>query len=85
MRIVRIFALTIMRIMRIMYLQGGGHMKSSEVLQRLRQEGFEQVGQRGSHIKMRHPDGRTTIIPHPKKDLPKGTLKAIEKQANISL
>ncbi|WP_245860301.1 type II toxin-antitoxin system HicA family toxin [Methanosarcina spelaei] len=25
--------------------------------------GFEQIRQKGSHLFLRHPDGRTTIIP----------------------
>ena len=35
----------------------------------------------GSHHKLRHEDGRTVIVPHPKKDLPTGTARAIAKQA----
>ena len=58
-------------------------MSSKEVLKRLRQEGFVKVSQKGSHVKMRHPDGRTTVVPDPKKDLPPGTLQSIEKQAKI--
>ncbi|MBU2610028.1 MAG: type II toxin-antitoxin system HicA family toxin [Chloroflexi bacterium] len=40
---------------------------------------------RGSHQHYKHPDkpGRVTI-PHPKKDLPKGTLRNICKQAGWS-
>ena len=57
-------------------------MNSKEVLQKLSQAGFVKVSQKGSHIKMRH-DGRMTIVPHPKKDLPPGTLHNIELQAKI--
>ena len=28
--------------------------------------GFQQVRQRGSHVFYRHPDGRTTTVPHHK-------------------
>lgn len=62
-----------------------GIMNSKEVLKRLRQEGFEEVSRKGSHVKMRHTDGRMTIVPDPRKDLPLGLLKAIEKQAKITL
>ena len=58
-------------------------MHSREVIQRLEKEGFAKVSQRGSHIKMRHPDGRMTIVPHPQKDLPPGTLRNIEAQARV--
>ena len=59
-------------------------MHSREVLTKLTQEGFEKVSQKGSHIKLRHPDGRMVIVPHPKQDLPTGTLRNIEKQAHIT-
>lgn len=35
---------------------------------------FAIISQKGSHIKMRHPDGRTVIIPN-HKSIKKGTLK----------
>ena len=58
-------------------------MSSREVLQKLTQAGFVKISQRGSHIKMRHPDGRMTIVPHPEKDLPPGTLRNIQAQAGV--
>jgi predicted RNA binding protein YcfA (HicA-like mRNA interferase family) len=40
--------------------------------------GFEKHHQVGSHIQMKHPDGRRTTIPyHPSQEIRKGTLKAI--------
>jgi predicted RNA binding protein YcfA (HicA-like mRNA interferase family) len=44
-----------------------------------------EVAKVGSHSQFRHPDkmGRVTV-PHPKKDLPIGTLKSIERQSGIS-
>ncbi len=36
--------------------------------------GFEIISQRGTHIKMRHSDGRVAIIPN-HKTVKKGTLK----------
>ncbi len=35
----------------------------SEVIHALNRIGFGQVGQRGSHVKLRHADGRTVIVP----------------------
>ncbi|CAD7049390.1 YcfA family protein [Pseudorhizobium banfieldiae] len=53
---------------------------SQKILSRLKREGFELVSVKGSHHKLRK--GTVTIIvPHPKKDLPLGTAKAIAKQA----
>lgn len=43
-------------------------------------EGFAVVSQNGSHVKLRK-DGKTVIVPHPKKDLPVGTARNIAKQA----
>jgi predicted RNA binding protein YcfA (HicA-like mRNA interferase family) len=37
---------------------------------------------RGSHHKLRKAD-RTVILPHPRKDLPLGTARAIDRQAGL--
>jgi predicted RNA binding protein YcfA (HicA-like mRNA interferase family) len=59
---------------------------SREVVRRLEADGWIRVGQRGSHLQLKHPSkpGRVTV-PHPKKDLPKGTLRSIERQSGVSL
>jgi len=56
-------------------------MHSRAVIKRLEAEGWVLVHARGSHFHYRHPDksGRVTV-PHPKKDLPVGTLRAIYRQ-----
>jgi predicted RNA binding protein YcfA (HicA-like mRNA interferase family) len=58
------------------------HMErdSKKIVKRLIAEGFELVSIKGSHHKFRK-DGRTVIIPHPKKDLPLGTARSIAKMA----
>jgi predicted RNA binding protein YcfA (HicA-like mRNA interferase family) len=53
---------------------------SRKIVKRLIAEGFEQISVKGSHHKFRR-DGRTVIVPHPKKDLPLGTARAIARQA----
>lgn len=53
---------------------------SKRIVKRLLADGFELVGIKGSHHKFRK-DGRTVIVPHPKKDLPSGTAKSIARQA----
>ncbi|MCR9074211.1 MAG: type II toxin-antitoxin system HicA family toxin [Alphaproteobacteria bacterium] len=61
-------------------------MKSAAIIQKLTKAGFEKVGQRGSHIKLHNPKtGLTTVVPHPKKDLPVGTVVAIERQTGVRL
>jgi predicted RNA binding protein YcfA (HicA-like mRNA interferase family) len=59
---------------------------SRDVLAALRADGWEQVAQKGSHINLKHSTkpGRVTV-PHPRRDLPIGTLKSIERQAGIKL
>ncbi len=37
------------------------------------------------HEKMVHPDGRVTVVFRHKGDIPKGTLKAIERQTQVKL
>lgn len=50
------------------------------IVKRLLDEGFELVGTKGSHHKFRK-DGRTVIVPHPRKDLPLGTARSIARMA----
>lgn len=61
-------------------------MSSREIIQRLRADGWYEVAQQGSHKQFKHSTkkGRVTV-PHPVRDIPIGTLRSIEKQANISL
>ena len=49
--------------------------------------GFELVRVRGSHHRMKHPDGRMTTIPvHGNKDLPKGLMrKIIQEDLKMSI
>ncbi|TRW94940.1 type II toxin-antitoxin system HicA family toxin [Paracoccus sp. M683] len=55
---------------------------SRKLLKRLKSEGFEEVSKTGSHLKLRKGD-RTVILPHPKKDLPLGTVRSIYRQAGL--
>ncbi len=42
------------------------------------------LGQRGSHQKWRHPDGRQVIVPmHGSKSIPIGTLKSIMRGSGL--
>ena len=61
-------------------------MNSREIIQELRRDGWFEVAQEGSHKQFKHlsKPGRVTV-PHPKKEVPIGTLKSIEKQAGIKL
>ncbi|MBV9154649.1 MAG: type II toxin-antitoxin system HicA family toxin [Acidobacteriaceae bacterium] len=61
-------------------------MNSRDVVKALEKAGWYEVNQVGSHKQFRHATkkGRVTV-PHPKRDIPIGTLKSIEKQAGIKL
>lgn len=61
-------------------------MNSREIIRRLRDDGWFEVAQAGSHKQFKHPAkrGRFTV-PYPQKEVPIGTLKSIEKQAGIKL
>ncbi|WP_417702271.1 type II toxin-antitoxin system HicA family toxin [Pseudophaeobacter sp.] len=53
---------------------------SKKIIKKLLEQGFTKVSQNGSHVKLRK-GSQTVIIPHPKRDLPTGTARAIAKQA----
>jgi len=55
---------------------------SKRIVKRLQAEGWTLVSIRGSHHKFRK-DGRTVIVPHPKKDLPLGTARSIARMAGL--
>jgi predicted RNA binding protein YcfA (HicA-like mRNA interferase family) len=59
---------------------------SREVLRKLEADGWIRVAQKGSHLQLKHPSkpGRVTV-PHPRRDIPKGTLKSIERQSGVNL
>ena len=58
-------------------------MNSAELIKELKTNGFKLIGVRGSHQKFRNDAGVTTIVPHPKKDLGKGLVAAIRRQAGL--
>jgi predicted RNA binding protein YcfA (HicA-like mRNA interferase family) len=55
---------------------------SRKIISALMREGFEVVSIRGSHHKLRKGN-LMVIVPHPKKDLPLGTARAIYRQAGL--
>ena len=57
-----------------------------ELIKILGKIGFKAVRQEGSHIFLRHDDGRTTTVPnHPGEKLDRGLLnKILKKDVNIS-
>jgi Predicted periplasmic or secreted lipoprotein len=60
-------------------------MKVSEVLKAIKDDGWFQVAQKGSHRQFKHPSkpGRVTIAGKPSDELAKGTQMSILKQAGL--
>jgi len=61
-------------------------IKARQLIKTLKKLGFSEHRQRGtSHLIMVHLDGRRASIPvHPGKDIPRGTLKGILRDLEIS-
>ena len=55
------------------------------LLRVLKQAGFVVDHQSGSHVVLRHPNGRRAVIPLHNRDLKRGTLHGIIKQAGYTL
>lgn len=60
-------------------------MQSRELIKILQADGWYLIRVTGSHHHFKHDDKSGLVtVPHPKKDLPKGTIKSILKQAGLS-
>lgn len=57
--------------------------KAREILIKLQRAGFVVARQSGSHVVLRHPDGRQTYVAMHPGDVPTGTFRAILKQARM--
>ena len=56
-----------------------------KVVRALANIGFKPVRQHGSHLVMKHPDGRITVVPiHKGEELGRGILRKIAKDVQIS-
>lgn len=59
-------------------------MTPKEMIKHLKENGFEEVSQNGSHLKLKNPaTGRTVIVPYHSKAMKKGLEQAILKQAGL--
>ncbi|MFP2469489.1 type II toxin-antitoxin system HicA family toxin [Pseudescherichia vulneris] len=59
-------------------------MDSRKLIAEIKADGWILVRVNGSHHHFTHPTKTGLVtIPHPKKDLPVGTVKSIRKQAGI--
>jgi len=61
-------------------------IKARELYKILTKLGFQKHHQVGSHIQLKHSDGRRATIPyHPSQEIRKGTLKAILADIDITV
>jgi predicted RNA binding protein YcfA (HicA-like mRNA interferase family) len=60
-------------------------MKVRDMLKRLESDGWYLDRVSGDHRQLRHPSkpGTVTVAGHPSRDVPKGTLNSICKQAGL--
>jgi predicted RNA binding protein YcfA (HicA-like mRNA interferase family) len=58
--------------------------KARELLGKLQRAGFVIRRQSGSHVVLRHPDGRQTYVAMHTGDVPPGTFRAILKQSGLN-
>ena len=60
-------------------------VKAEKIIKALSKLGFQIVRQKGSHVIMKHPDGRVTVIPvHKGEELGRGILREIIKDAKVN-
>ncbi|MEK7504220.1 MAG: type II toxin-antitoxin system HicA family toxin [Patescibacteria group bacterium] len=61
------------------------NIKGKDLIKTLEKFGFTQTGGKGSHIRLKHADGRwTQVAVHPK-PIPSGTLRAILRQSKLTV
>ncbi len=59
-------------------------MKSLDLIKMIKADGWYEDRVVGSHHHFKHPSKKGLVtIPHPKKDLPSGTVRNILKQAGL--
>ena len=59
-------------------------LSGREVLAALKRLGFKEVHRKGSHVKMKHPDGRKIVFPY-HDEIDRFTLKGALKDAEIDI
>ena len=56
-----------------------------KVIKVLEKIGFKIIRQRGSHVFLKHPDGRTTVVlVHPGEEIGRGLLRKIIRDAKLT-
>ena len=61
-------------------------INARDLIAALERFGFETTRQKGSHVRLKHPDGRVVTVPvHAGKDIGKGLLRKILRDAEWSV
>ncbi len=59
---------------------------SAEVIRKLRAAGWELARVKGDHHHFKHSERAGIVtVPHPKKDLPLGTVRSIERASGVKV
>ena len=61
------------------------NVKPQKLIKALTRLGFREIDGRGSHVRLKHIDGRWTQVAVHQKPVPQGTLRAILRQAEIKI
>lgn len=60
-------------------------ISADKLIKILAKTGFTPVRQRGSHMILRHPDGRSTVVPmHPGEEIGRGLLLKILRDVGLT-
>lgn len=59
-------------------------LSGHDVLRALKRMGFKEVHRKGSHVKMKHPDGRKIVFPY-HNEVDRYTLKGALKDAEVNI
>ena len=60
-------------------------LQARQIIAALEKVGFAIVRQKGSHIRLRHPDGRVVTVPdHRGQDIGRGLLRKILRDADLT-
>jgi predicted RNA binding protein YcfA (HicA-like mRNA interferase family) len=61
-------------------------VRSAHLIRALEKAGFRQLRQRGSHVRLAHPDGRIVTVPvHAGQDVGKGLLRKILRDSELTV
>ena len=60
-------------------------LRADEIIRALERAGFQAVRQRGSHVRLKHEDGRVVTVPvHSGQDIGRGLLRKIMRDAELT-